>query len=360
MNVPELFGEVHVAWAAAGSLALLVLAAAVGLIASGFLARALSRRASSTPFAWDDVVVRHWKGPIRLMIPLLVVLLVTPVLPIPGQVSPFLRQLTGLVLIVAFAWLGIQTVFVFRDLVLGKYDISVRDNLRARTIYTQIRVIERVLVVVIVIIAVSSMLMTFDKVRQFGVSILASAGIAGIVLGFAAQRSLATLFAGIQIAFTQPIRIDDVLIVENEWGRVEEITLTYVVVRIWDLRRLVVPITYFIERPFQNWTRVTADLLGTVFLYADYTIPVQEVREELHRVLEGSDLWDKKVWGLQVTNANERTVEMRALMSAPDAPTAWNLRCEVREKLLAFVQEKYPGSLPRVRAELAGEGAASG
>jgi small-conductance mechanosensitive channel len=194
--------------------------------------------------------------------------------------------------------------------------------------------------------------MTFPKVKQLGTAILASAGIIGIVVGMAAQRTIGAFIAGLQIAFTQPIRVDDVVIVENEWGRIEEITLTYVVVRIWDLRRLIVPVTYFIEKPFQNWTRVTADILGTVFLYVDYTVPIDSIREELHRVLKESQLWDGKVCVLQVTNTSERTVELRALMSAADASVAWSLRCEVREKLIDFIKTKYPQALPRLRAEL--------
>ncbi|MDH3556523.1 MAG: mechanosensitive ion channel family protein, partial [Deltaproteobacteria bacterium] len=178
------------------------------------------------------------------------------------------------------------------------------------------------------------------------------AGIVGIIVGLAAQKSISTLFAGIQMAITQPIRIDDVVIVENEWGRIEEITLTYVVVRIWDLRRLIVPITYFLEKPFQNWTRISADLLGTVFLYVDYTVPVEAVRAELKRILESSPLWDKQVCTLQVTNATDRTLELRALMSAADSPRAWELRCDVREKLIGFIRQNYPDGLPKVRAEL--------
>jgi small-conductance mechanosensitive channel len=196
------------------------------------------------------------------------------------------------------------------------------------------------------------MLMTFEQVRQVGVSILASAGIISIVVGFAAQRSLGNLIAGIQIAITQPIRLDDVVLVEGEWGRIEEITLTYVVVRIWDQRRLVLPINYFIEKPFQNWTRTTSELLGTVYLYADYTIPVERVRQELHRILQASDLWDKRVWGLLVTNTTEKTVELRALMSTEDSSSAWNLRCQVRESLLKFIQKNFAESLPRTRVEM--------
>jgi small-conductance mechanosensitive channel len=196
------------------------------------------------------------------------------------------------------------------------------------------------------------MLMVFQPVRQLGTAMIASAGVAGIVIGFAAQKSLGTLLAGFQIAMTQPIRIDDVVIVEGGWGKIEEITLTYVVVRIWDLRRLVVPITYFIEKPFQNWTRTSADILGTVMLQVDYTIPVDAVRQELTRILEESPNWDRKVNGLQVTEAKEKTLELRALMSSSDASKSWDLRCEVREKLVAFIQEHYPASLPLVRARL--------
>ena len=206
---------------------------------------------------------------------------------------------------------------------------------------------------VIGVFTLASMLMVFESVRQFGASILASAGIAGIVVGLAAQRSIATLLAGFQIALTQPIRVDDVVIVENEWGRVEDITLTYVVVRVWDQRRLIVPMTHFIERPFQNWTRTSSDILCTVYLYMDYSVPVGPLREELTRILEQSTYWDRRVNVLQVTDSKEHTVELRALASAADASLGWDLRCEVREQLVAFIQRTYPDSLPRVRASFA-------
>ena len=222
----------------------------------------------------------------------------------------------------------------------------------ARAIHTQVVVLRKVAVTTIGVFTAASMLMVFESVRQFGASILASAGIAGIIVGLAAQRSIATLLAGFQIAVTQPIRVDDVVIVENEWGRIEDITLTYVVVRVWDLRRLVLPITYFIERPFQNWTRSSADILGTVFLHVDYDVPLDALRGELTRILSESPYWDRKVNVLQVTDARERTLEIRALMSAADASLAWDLRCEVREKLVQFLQQHYPGSLPKVRASL--------
>jgi len=301
---------------------------------------------------------RHWRSPLRVLFPLLLVIFASPSVGIRESVMEPLRHLFNLLFIGAVAWFLASSVYVLRDSILTQYDVSARDNLKARAIHTQINVLVKILLVVIAVFAASSMLMTFERVRQVGVSILASAGVIGIIVGFAAQKSIATLFAGIQIAVTQPIRIDDVVIVEGEWGRIEEVTLTYVVVRIWDLRRLVLPITYFLDKPFQNWTRVSADLLGTVFIYADYTVPVQAVREELERIVKASPKWDGKVCGLQVTNSTDRTVELRALMSANDASLAWDLRCEVREKLLAFLQTNHPGSLPRIRADLAGvEGA---
>ena len=300
----------------------------------------------------DTSLVKHFRGPFRLIIPLFVVRFVLPLLEISPTLIDFVKNILSLCFIASFAWLIVRMTFVLDDLVLTRYRIDVKDNLQARKIQTQLQIFKKIVIVVVTILALATMLMTFEKVRQLGTTILASAGIVGIVVGLAAQRSIATLLAGLQIAITQPIRVDDAVIVENEWGRIEEITFTYVVVRIWDLRRLVLPITYFIEKPFQNWTRVTADILGTVFLYVDYTVPVQAIREELHRILKNTDLWDGKAWVLQVTNATERTVELRALMSAQDAPTAWNLRCEVREKLLEFIQKNYPDGLPKVRAEI--------
>jgi hypothetical protein len=212
--------------------------------------------------------------------------------------------------------------------------------------------LRQVVVFLIVLITLAIMLMTFPSIRHLGESLFASAGLAALVAGLAARSTFSNLIAGVQIAFTQPMRLDDVVVIEGEWGWIEEIRTTYVVVRIWDLRRLIVPLSYFIEKPFQNWTRQTSNLLGTVFLYTDYTVPVEEVRQEFHRVLEASQMWDGKVWGLQVTNTSERTIELRALMSAPDGARAFDLRCYVREKLIAFMQQKYPESLPKTRAEL--------
>lgn len=283
---------------------------------------------------------------------MLAVLLALPLVPLRSQILNPLQHALGLGLIASVAWVVILLIDVFADTISAKYEIGVVDNLDARRIRTQTQVLRRILIVVVTLIALGIMLMTFPAIRTLGTSLVASAGLAGLVIGMAMRPTLASIVAGIQIALTQPIRIDDVIIVEGEWGWVEDIRSTYVVVRIWDLRRLVVPLSYFIEKPFQNWTRVTADLLGTVFLYVDYSVSVEEVRQELHRVLQTSSMWDGKSWGLQVTNAGEHSVELRALMSAPSGSTAWDLRCYVREKLIQFLQERYPQSLPRTRAEV--------
>ena len=330
----------------------LVATVLVALLVHHVLFRTLDRLARGTKTIVDDSLVRHLRRPARLIIPILAVSFLLPLLTVPPRILIFLKQTFSLLLIVSVAWLLIKLVYVLEDLILNQYSIEIKDNLEARRVYTQIQILKKVVIAVVGVLALAAALMTFDKVRQLGTTLLASAGIVGIIVGLAAQKSISTLFAGIQMAITQPIRIDDVVIVENEWGRIEEITLTYVVVRIWDLRRLIVPISYFLEKPFQNWTRISAEILGTVFLYVDYTVPVEEVRAEMKRIVESSPLWDKRVCALQVTNATERTVELRALVSAADSSSAWELRCDVREKLIGFVRQNYPDGLPKVRAEL--------
>jgi small-conductance mechanosensitive channel len=271
----------------------------------------------------------------------------------PGkEISLFTAYFIKLSFIFIITWLLIRSINLSREVILRQYDISEKDNLKARKVYTQFRVLENIIIFIVILVATAIALMTFDGIRRIGVSLFASAGVAGIIIGFAAQKVIASVLAGFQIALTQPIRLDDVVIVENEWGWIEEITLTYVVVRIWDKRRLIVPSTYFIEKPFQNWTRVSADILGTVFIYTDYTVPVDELRRELTRILEESDLWDGQTNVMQVTNATNQSLEIRALMSTADSPTAWDLRVLVREKLISFLQQNYPGSLPRTRIEM--------
>ena len=337
-------------WAKA--LAIVSVGIFAGLIFHYILFKIFERIARHSETTFDDSLLKHTRKPTRILFLLIVMRFLLPLLNLGAGELDFIKHFMGLCLIPITAWLLINMTSVVEDVILSQYKVDVADNLQARKIQTQLHVFKRIATVIIGILTLAAVLMTFEKVRQLGTSILASAGVIGIIVGVAAQRTLATFIAGLQIAVTQPIRLDDVVIVENEWGRIEEITLTYVVVRIWDLRRLVVPITYFIEKPFQNWTRATADILGTVFLYVDYTVPIQAVREELHRILKELELWDGKVWGLVPTNATERTVELRALMSAPDASTAWNLRCQVRERLIEYVRNNYPEGLPKVRAEI--------
>ena len=264
----------------------------------------------------------------------------------------YIDHVLNILFIFSLAWLLMRFVGFGKAQILSRYDFSNKDNLDARRVYTQFKIIERILNFLIISLAIAFALMTFDSIRKLGISLLASAGVVGIIVGFAAQKLLATIIAGLQIAITQPIRLDDVVIIENEWGWIEEITLTYVVVRIWDKRRLVVPTTYFIEKPFQNWTRTSADILGTVFIYADYTIPIGDIRKELTRILTNDENWDGKVNVLQVTDATEKIIEMRALVSAVDSPTAWNLRVNVREKLIDYMQKNHPESLPKTRISL--------
>lgn len=299
--------------------------------------------------ATDDLLLPLFGMAVRLLLPLLALILGSPMLAVSDRMQSVFRNGVSLVLIGAFAYVLYRLVDAACRLVLSRYRIDVADNRKARGIYTQVTMLRKVALCIIGIFALASMLMVFDSVRQLGTTILASAGVAGIVVGFAAQRSLGALVGGFQIALTQPIRIDDVVIVENEWGRIEEITLTYVVVNIWDMRRLIVPITWFIEKPFQNWTRTSAELLATVVLHLDYHAPVERLREELTRILEASPLWDRRANVLQVTDCSERTVEIRALASAADASQAWDLRCEIREKLIRYLRDEHPESLPRLR-----------
>lgn len=335
----------------AGSLALAVfLGMVLAPLVIGLPLKWIFKDAESrqTPRFWWE----HYKGPARFLFAGFFFALLQPMLVLDDGIRSTVGRLLGIWFILSFAWLGIRTVSTIKELVLRRYDVSKEDNLAARKIYTQFGVIQKVLVTLILTLAGASVLMSFEPIRQLGVSLLASAGVAGIILGFAAQKSIANIFAGLQIAITQPIRLDDVVIVEGEWGWIEEINLTYVVVKIWDERRLILPISYFIEKPFQNWTRTSAQLLGTVFLYTDYRVPLEPLRAELSRILASTPLWDGRVDLIQITNATERTMEVRILLSSATSPKAWNLRCLVREKLLIFLQENYPDSLPRARVEL--------
>jgi len=312
----------------------------------------------STRFILKDLSEKRYKQ-IRenLKIPLLY-LLINIALLIPfyylketNEILSFLNHFFRITIIFLISWFIIRLMYLIRRYLDDTHKIDASNNLRARKIHTQYRILERVIKVLIIFIAVASALMTFDSIRQVGISLFASAGVASIIIGFSAQKIIASIIAGIQLAIAQPIRVQDVVIVNGEWGWIEEINLTYVVVKVWDRRRLVVPTTYFIDNIFQNWTRKSSFILGTVFLYTDYTISVDAVREELDRLLEDNKLWDGKVKVVQVTDASEKSMELRILVSADDSPTAWELRVFLREKLIKFIQENYPESLPRSRVE---------
>lgn len=249
-------------------------------------------------------------------------------------------------------WLIVAVVKSVKHILLSGFDLDDADNLRARKMHTQVRVLERIVVFLVVFISFSLALLSFEQIREIGVSLLASAGIAGIILGFAAQKSISMLLAGFQIAMTQPVRLDDVVIIEGEWGKIEEITLTYVVVAIWDKRRLIVPVNYFIEKPFQNWTRQTAEIIGSVYIYVDYGFPVDKLRAFMDQALKKNPNWDKKVNVLQVTDCTPQSMELRALASAKDSSAAWDLRVQLREELIEFIRQNYPHFLPRSRVRI--------
>jgi small-conductance mechanosensitive channel len=327
-------------------------AVALALIAHSLVLRLLKRITRRKGGEFYDRLAKYQAAPTRLLLPLLALMTVIPWMPLTSVTIDRLNHGAGLILIACTAWILVSLLDVVQDFIAHRQAIDVSDNLAARRVRTQVQVLRHIAVVIIVILAIAIMVMTFPNVRHLGESLFASAGVAALVAGFAARTTLSSLLAGVQIALSQPIHLEDAVVVEGEWGWIEEITMTYVVVRIWDLRRLIVPLSYFIEKPFQNWTRQTADLLGSAFIYVDYTLPVDAVRQELHRVLQSTKLWDGKVWNLQVSNATASTLELRALMSASNGSNAWDLRCYVREKLIAFIQQNYPESLPRTRATI--------
>lgn len=331
---------------------IVALGALGGFLGATVMTRILCKMATRSKWTFDDYVVSELAPPLRATGVLLGGFVVRRYLPVDEATFTGIRHAALVVAILLFGWGMVRVTRIVQHIIEHRFDVSQDDNLIARSAHTQVRAFGNIARFAVWLLVIAFVLMTFDGVRRIGVSLLASAGLAGVVLGFAAQKSIATVFAGIQIALTQPIRVDDVVIVEGEWGRIEEIRLTYVVVRIWDLRRLIVPITYFIDNPFQNWTRTSSDILAVVTLHVDYSLPVDEVRDEFRRILSESPLWDKKVCSLQVTEAFERTMLIRPLCSARNSSQAWDLRCEVREKLIAFIRERHPECLPKLRAEL--------
>lgn len=295
---------------------------------------------------------RRLRRVLSVLFPLLAFSSIIELLNLAPRPAFYVLKITEALLVGTFVWLIVKVLYIIQDVIYYNYDFEHENNLHARKVQTQVQYLRKIAVITVIVIGISVVLLNFDSVRNIGAGLLTSAGVGGIIIGFAAQKSIANLVAGFQIAFTQPIKIDDVVIVEGEWGRIEEITLTYVVVRIWDKRGLIVPINYFIENTFQNWTRVSADIMGTVYLYTDYRIPIEALRAELRRLCEESVYWDKKVCGLVVTDTTEQSVQLRALVSATNSGNAWELRVYVREKMIEFIQKNYPDCLPRTRAEL--------
>ncbi|NEU08503.1 mechanosensitive ion channel [Flavihumibacter sp. R14] len=297
-------------------------------------------------------IIRHMHKVMYFFLPLLLLNISVPIMRMRdsyhGPVSKFIEILYTIV----FAIILIQIIEILEDYFYHRHDLNKDDNLKERKLRTQLQFVHKIIVGLIVIVTAGVVLLSFESMRKVGTGLLTGVGIGSLIIGFAAQKSLGNLLAGFQIAFTQPLRIDDVLIVENEWGRVEEITLTYVVIKIWDQRRLILPINYFIEKPFQNWTRVTAELIGSVFLYLDYTAPVEKIKEELGRLLETDTLWDRRVMALQVTDTRENSIVIRALVSGRNSSDVFDLRCHVREGLISFIQKNYPECLPKTRAEI--------
>ncbi len=298
---------------------------------------------------------RYLAHPARAVFLTIGLLIILPSIPqIPTGLRDQIEQFTGSLLVVFLGWLAIGGVYVFQEFTLRRFDTTVANNLRARRVHTQMQFVRQVLILFVVLLDAGALLWSLhnESLWKYGTGLPASAGLASLVLAVAAKSTASNFIAGLQIALSEPIRIDDVVVIQGEWGRVEEITATYVVVKIWDLRRLVVPLSYFIEQPFENWTRRSGDIMGTAFLYVDYAVPVEPLRAELQKVASGSPLWDGRVCGLQVTNLSERTMELRCLISSSGSAENFDLRCLVREKMIEFLRTNYPLALPTVRMEI--------
>lgn len=336
-------------WAVVG-LVLMVFVGA-GLVAHEATFVLLKRVARSRDLFWQGVV-RRARQKLRVLMLLVALGIGITVSPLDPEPSAHARSVLIFLGILALGWLLAGVLDMWAAFHLKKFNVGVEDNLLARKHLTQTRILQRVAHVLLVIVTLGLALMTLTGFRQWGVSLLASAGVVGIIAGLALQPVLTNLVAGIQIAMSQPIRIDDAVIVEGEWGNVEEITATYVVVRLWDWRRMVLPLNYFITKPFQNWTRESSRLIGTVIFYVDYEAPVAQLREAFERIVRASSLWDGDVQVLQITDITDRVMQVRCLASARSAPVAFDLRCEVREKLMAYMRDHCPHALPRDRLAL--------
>jgi small-conductance mechanosensitive channel len=328
---------------------LMVVVIVVFLFVYLFIYKRLKKYTLKTDNKWDDFVLDTFKIPFLWILIWIMIKSFAHLFLKDLNFFKHLIHANNIVLILSVGWILIKVVKLGTYLLHKKLNINTSDNLHARKKLTQLTIFENIADTVIVIVTISVILMTFDGARVIGKSLLTSAGIAGIIIGFAAQKSIGMFLAGIQIAITQPISLDDVVIVEGEWGRIEEITLTYVVVKIWDERRMMLPVTYFLEKPFQNWTRSSANIMGTVFFHVGYDLPVQAIRDFVPEILKDNPNWDGRVFNVQITNSNEFYKEMRILVSSSDASKNWDLRTEVREKVIDFIQANYPDCFAKVR-----------
>jgi len=330
-------------------LGLVVLAIVCGLLVHR-VGRLLIWRLVGTNRPIATQLLKRTSGPAQLALCLVAVAFVLPFAPLEDPWRSELTHGLAVAVIGLIGWISIRAVDIAAARYLQRFRLDSEDNLLARKHVTQVRVFKRVLDTLVIIFAASTALMTFESVRQYGVSLFASAGAAGLIIGLAARPLLGNLIAGVQIAITQPIRIEDAVIIENEWGWIEDIASTYVVIRLWDWRRMVVPLSYFIERPFQNWTRDAQSLIGAIILHVDFGADVPRIRRKLEQVARASRLWDGEVVNLQVIDTHPRSIELRAVVSARNAPQSWDLRCEIREKLLAFIRDEMPEAFPRDRS----------
>jgi len=311
----------------------------------------IKRHIHKTPSKIDDFVLDLFKIPALWLLYWVLLKIFTHAFLSSLSFFPILLHVNTLLLIISFTWISIQLIKAGAYYLQSKLDISTADNLSARKNLTLIKVFKGIANSVIILVAISVGLLTFEEARNIGISLLTSAGIAGVIVGFAAQKSIGMILAGIQLAITQPIRLDDVVIVEGEWGRIDEITLTYVVVKIWDERHLVLPVTWFLEKPFQNWTRTSADITGSILLYLDYSFPVDNIRKALPQMLEGNPDWDGRTLNVQVTSATERYKEVRILLSSSNASKSWDLRVAIREKMIDYINANHPDAFAKIRIQ---------
>lgn len=324
---------------------IILICISIGFFLQLFIFKLLKLGNKKNPTVLKQETIKWLKTPSSFLLPLLVIYSALNIL----EINLFLYKLTEVCIIINFTWLLIAFLQAIEVVIKQKFQASGQHKARKRKALTQLRFLKSFAFIVIITLAIAFILWNIPEVRKIGTTILTSAGVIGIIVGVAAQKSIANLITGFQVAFTQPIKIDDQVLIEGEFGTVEDITFTYVVIKTWDWRRLVLPLSYFNETPFVNWTFNSSEIIGSVFLYLDYSFPVKDLRQELTNILQKQKQWDKKIAELLVTNTNKKTIELRASFSAKNASDLWYLRCLVREELIAFIYNNYPASLPKLR-----------